>query len=382
MNVVIMCSRGYGNSFSAINTKSELIALGLIAAGVDVHIIDSVKGIRAINCCQEKISQAGVSYAAFPEGRGKRLLSNIKEYKSLLLKYKKSADINHIIIGMDYMPIFISLSKIAHNLGYSTSTLFHEWHISMPSKRLSKTIHKYWQDYCFGKYMDAIFPISHFLQAKAEHFDKPMMLLPVLGNFDKQYPTLPKPQFTYCADAGYLMRNKIVLDAFEILYQSCANVRLNLVLFGLSQDIVSVKSYLLSLTSRNNVSILFQISNSELQQLYFSSLGLLIPLDPNSLQDKARFSQKIAEYLTSTRPIITSNVGEVPFYFENRINAMVVDYSASAYAHAMKSLVDDNNLADRIGQKGYELGRKNFNYLAYGNKLKTFIASLPCCRLG
>lgn len=35
-----------------------------------------------------------------------------------------------------------------------------------------------------------------------------------------------------------------------------------------------------------------QIPYEELMDIYKSSLGLLIPLDPDSVQDKARFSQK------------------------------------------------------------------------------------------
>lgn len=374
MNVVIMCSRGYGSSFSAINTKSELIALGLIAAGVDVHIIDSVKGIRAINCCQEKISQAGVPYAAFPEGRGKRLLSNIKEYKSLLLKYKKSADINHIIIGMEYMPIFILLIRCAKRCGYTTSTLFHEWHIGMPTKGI-KSLHKYWQDYCFGKYVDAILPISHFLQAKSERFGKPTLLLPVLGRYDMLLKQDVDQQFTYCADAGYLLRNQLILQAFKIVSETYSDVRLNLVLFGTKDDWQKVYDCVADLHIHEKVMILSQISNNELEHLYASSLGLLMPLNPDSMQDVARFSQKIAEYLASGRPIITSNVGEISYYFAQDKNVMIAEYSPQMYADRMMVLINNPQMAGEIGRNGYDVGMRHFDYRKNGEKLRRFLCS-------
>ena len=75
-----------------------------------------------------------------------------------------------------------------------------------------------------------------------------------------------------------------------------------------------------------------QIPYVELIEIYESSLGLLIPLDPNSLADIARFSQKIAEYLSSSRPVITNNVGEIPYYFTDRkdiIISMIIIFKCS-----------------------------------------------------
>ena len=80
-------------------------------------------------------------------------------------------------------------------------------------------------------------------------------------------------------------------------------------------------------------------------------MGLLIPLDPNSLADIARFSQKIAEYVSTSRPIITSNVGEIPYYFKDKENAIICEYSAKSYADAMLLLQNDGTLANVLGAK-------------------------------
>lgn len=375
MNVLVMCSRGYGQTYSAVNTKSEYVAVGLRDAGCVVRILDSVRGWHNTSC-EINTNSEGIEYVSFPKVLFCNTYSNIKIYKQILLKYHQREGINHIIIGMEYMPIFIMLAKCAKSCGYSVSTLSHEWHIGMRTKGIVKSIHKYWQDLFFGRYVDAIFPISHYLQAKCKRFGKPMMLLPILGRYDVLLSENVENRFTYCADAGYLLRNKLILDAFKILHTKHQNVSLSLVLFGTKEDMNDVRCTIEEMNIDPHVTILTQIAQSELERLYASSLGLIIPLNPKYQPDVARFSQKIAEYVASGRPIITSNVGEIPYYFTNKESAIIVDYTPSSYAHGMELLINNPILATEVGRNGYKIGRSNFNYIDYGIRLKNFISAI------
>lgn len=375
MNVLVMCSRGYGQTYSAVNTKSEYIAVGLRDAGCVVRILDSVRGWHNTSC-EINTNSEGIEYVSFPKVLFCNTYSNIKIYKHILLKYRQSGGINHIIIGMEYMPIFIMLAKCAKSCGYSVSTLSHEWHIGMKTKGIVKSVHKYWQDLCFGRYVDAILPISHYLQTKCEHFGKPMMLLPILGRYDALPSERVENCFTYCADAGYLLRNKLILEAFKILHTKHQNTRLALVLFGTEDDMSDVRCTIEEMKIAQHVTILNQIVQSELERLYASSSGLIIPLNPEYLPDVARFSQKIAEYVASGRPIITSNVGEIPYYFKNNESAIIVDYTPSAYAEGMELLINNPLLATEVGRNGYKTGMMNFNYRDYGLNLKNFISAI------
>lgn len=372
MNVLIMCSNGYGCTYSAVNAKSEYIALGLKESGCNVHIIDTIRGISEVTACEENTSAAGVPYIVFPQLNNHNIIPNLRLYKRILTHYRQHGEINHIIIGMEYMPIFIYLSKCAKRAGYTTSTLFHEWHIGIQTKGV-KSLHKYWQDYRFGKYVDAIYPISHLLQQKCACFGKPMMLLPILGKYDRLPKVEVEQQFTYCADAGYLLRNRLILQAFRIVVEKYANIKLVLVLFGRKDDLQEVRNLVAELHVDKNVIFMSQISQCELEHLYASSLGLLMPLNPDNMQDVARFSQKIAEYLASGRPIITSNVGEIPYYFVHNKNAKIAAYTSESYAEQMLELINDRVLATEIGRKGYETGKNSFEYSKNGNKLKQFI---------
>jgi len=181
-----------------------------------------------------------------------------------------------------------------------------------------------------------------------------------------------KPQFSYCADACYLMRNQIILSAYKMIAKKYQQTQLNLILFGSQTDMQSVQSILYKMNLDKQVVIRSQIASAELEAIYKSSLGLLIPLNPASQLDVARFSQKIAEYLATGRPIITSDVGEIPYYFKNRENAMVVDYTPAAYADAMSELVDNPDWASRIGKCGYDVGRKYFDCRKNGKRIIAF----------
>ena len=94
------------------------------------------------------------------------------------------------------------------------------------------------------------------------------------------------------------------------------------------------------------------------------------------MQDKARFSQKIAEYIGSQRPIITNNVGEIPYYFMNEKSALIVNYTSEAFAEGMIKLIQDPYLADKIGNEGYNIGIQHFEYCTRSIKIIDFMHQL------
>ena len=205
------------------------------------------------------------------------------------------------------------------------------------------------------------------------------MLVPVMGKYDRT-PNVYKRQsnFTYCCGAAYLLRNRLVLDAFKMLIseEKLSYISLVLVLIGSTDELDAVSRLTIDMGISDNIIIKNQISQAELYDTFDSSIGLIIPLNPDNLQDTARFSQKIAEYVASKRPIITSNVGEIPYYFKDNETAKIVPYSVEGYFNGMKTLAENHNLADEIGAGGYNVGCENFDYEKVGKEMKTFIECL------
>lgn len=375
-----MVSDGYPIKFSANNTKGEFIALGLKKAGCKVSMLDEFYGTKDVLVAKEGISEKGIEYLLLPRlGRFKAPFHTLPKIWKYLRARKKENEKNHIIIGMKYYPLYIIVCLMAWLCGYTRSSLFHEWHISFGKRKRSVLSEAWLKDKTFGYWLNGIFPIGHFLKEKSLKFGKPLMLLPVMGEYDR-HPKICKNRdsFTYCCGAAYLLRNRLVLNAFKLLVSDIkySHIKLILVLIGNQTELESVGKLIDDMEMTDHIIIKNQISQSELYDAFDSSIGLIIPLNPENLQDIARFSQKIAEYVASKRPIITSNVGEIPYYFKDNESAKIVPFSEKGYFQGMKSLVENPVLADEIGNGGYMVGCQYFDCEKVGKEMKLFIENL------
>lgn len=375
-----MVSDGYPIKFSANNTKGEYIALGLKKAGCKVAMLDEFYGTKGVLSAEKGVSDSGLDYLLLPRvGKVLSPFYTLPQIWKYLRERKEKGGKNHIIIGMKFYPLYILVCFMAWLQGYTRSSLFHEWHISFGNNTKRWYSEAWLKDKTFGYLLNCIFPIGHFLKERTIRFGKPVMLVPVMGEYDR-IPKLyrNKHTFTYCCGAGYLIRNRLVLDAFKMLIsdKNFSHLVLALVLIGKPAELETVKCLVKDMSISDNVIIKNQISQAELYDTFDNSIGLIIPLNPDSLQDIARFSQKIAEYVASKRPIITSNVGEIPYYFKDNESAKIVPFSIEGYFHGMKMLAENPILADEIGTGGYEVGCEKFDYEKVGEEMKTFIESL------
>lgn len=375
MNVILIVSDGYPKHFSANNAKGEFIAKGLQSCGCKVAMVDGVLGHNGTQVMEHGVSSTGIEYYILPRKGGviQAVVSNQKVINRILREHYVEGDINYVILGIALLPFFGGLVLSAKRFGYKTTALYHEWHYGMSHKNKLFKMEAYFRDQTFGYFLDSILPIGHFLQDKSKPFKKPMMLLPVLGNFERERVGYSGAmQFTYCGHIGYVLRNQMLLNVFIRLKKDITQAKLVLVVLGNKQHFARLHDLLQEKSLLDNVEVKTQLSQEKLYALYDTSLALLLPLDPSNLQDKARFSQKTAEYAASRRPIITSSVGEMPYYFKDKKSAMLAEYSADGYYKAMLYLATHLDDANKIGQAGYEVGKEYFDYLSAGRKLMEF----------
>ena len=167
----------------------------------------------------------------------------------------------------------------------------------------------------------------------------------------------------------------MLIDSFRIYVKNGGNLILTLVLNGPETLIEDVQCYINSCGISGKIIIKTKLPYSELLDEYKRAQALIIPLNPNYDQDKARFSQKIAEYLSSKSAILTNKVGEINYYFKKN-EIITCDYNENSFADAFKWIEEHKDECKSIGENGYKRGLMDFNYRIVGKGLYNFLNSL------
>lgn len=380
-NIIFLdATQEYPVAFTAANTKVELMGRGLRALGNRVIVINSIIGRTT---AQGAGSSGVLAYVSFPQRISKYWgwIFNIYSLLKLLRKHRRRNAKNIIVLGASYYFLFLIYVLLGRWLGYRLIVMFDEWHITGMETKISKKANAVMFDYTFGYFLDGILPISEYLESKAARFGKKQLRLPVLAEYsmlpDSPPSGRPHGYFLYCAHAGYLRVILVLLDALVKYAATGREESLMLILSGKAEQLDCVRSEIELRQLNSRVEVRTKVPFKELHELYQQALALLIPLDPDSIQDQARFSQKIAEYLAAARPIITTNVGEIPYYFTDCEDAVIASaHSSAGYAEAMLRVAADLEVASNIGCKGRALGERAFDYRYHCLNLKNYFETI------
>ncbi|MDP4276044.1 MAG: glycosyltransferase family 4 protein [Bacteroidota bacterium] len=380
----IECTRHYPFKYTASNTKMELIGRGLIEQGDKVSVINPVIG--DFNLASRLVSgqTKGLNYYCFLRRRSIviSLLFNLIQLHTVLKKLKDRTSTNTVVLLETVYPLYLVYIAMAKFSGYKIVNIIHEWHLAWPRKGLTR-VSAFLFDKTFGYFVDGILPISLYLENKIRRFHKPMLRVPILADYadneyDMKYGSTVDNYFFFCGGAVYFRVIKVLIDSFCLFVRERHDrQQLQLVLYGSEQEMHRIASYINETNYVDRIRILPQLSNEELKQKMERAIALLIPLSENSEIDKARFSQKIAEYLSARRPIITVNVGEIQYYFKDAVNAYIVPtLEASLIADKMKKAVEDPAESDLIGLNGYQVGLSCFDYKKHGSSIHRFLLEI------
>jgi len=229
-------------------------------------------------------------------------------------------------------------------------------------------------DKYFMHFIDGAIPISEFLidQIKTKKEKLPILKIPPLVDFKlfaKNKNNKTTKYFLYVGSTSYYKAIETILASFQLVDNS--EYFLYLVIHGSGME--KLRDTLKKHPKNNLIKMYSGLEYTELVQYYNDAQALLIPLS-NTIKDIARFPQKISEYLASKNPIITTNFGEIEYYFKDKSNALVAKTdSASELSIKMNYIIDNPNEAKTIGLNGYKMGLKSFDSNAYTESLKKFV---------
>jgi glycosyltransferase involved in cell wall biosynthesis len=391
VHITYLGEAGFPYGFAAIQ-RQLLIARGLVDAGADIMIISN-KGVFTTKDAQTlpppQGTFKGVPYiytsgsVIRPDSFFTRNLLKIKgliQEVLLISRQRKNLKLDVAIVAtMRFQQIIyyyflsrllgfkILLNYVEHNSAIKTRT---RWKDTVNDLLIDR-----WALHC----AHAILPISSYLENRVaiQTPGKPYLKIPILSDPSDHWPDRSiavTNSFLYCGSATYIELIVFIVESFSLVPQE--DKQLNLVVSGDPAEMESFYFFIENHPLRSHINTYTRIPQKQLYQLYVDNKALLIPLR-NTTQDIARFPHKIAEYLASGSPIITTEFGEASIYFKDLDTALVAkDYTPALFAEKMTFALDHPDISAEIGRRGKALAGKEFAYKKHGEALLSFIKAM------
>jgi len=389
MNIVII-----GNSIGfpvglAATTRVRCFAKGLMAAGHTVQIINTV-GLSA-DYVSTKVPAKGtfqdIPYV-FCGGLSERSRLKIPRFIEnclgdliaciLLIIKKLTGKIDCLVIYSRNINFVCKFSRLCKFLNIPVIHELCEWPESKakakgPSAKKAKIFSN-----IVVKYADAVIPISHYIDNEVKKLSKkrniPSLIVPILfddcnlttrGNIGKY--------FLYAGMVDYVDIGKIVIDVAVELKKMGINYQFIITGAGKKESVRYLKDYIKNKQVESLIDFLGYVNDKQFKKLIAEATALIAPL-PDSLQSISRFPTKLAYYLASSRPVVTSNVGEVRYYLKDKTNAYIVPETCKAkdFANKLSFILKNMDNAKEVGLNGKQVAMSNFDCKIQGQRLADF----------
>lgn len=353
-SVTVICRNGYHNMADHPETRVS-------------GIYEDIKYIYASGSCYRN--------KHFLKRRLNELKGKMNEFR-LLRRFKKNNSLDYTILSTKNFYQVLYYSILSKLFGFKTILNYVEYSSAIEKRRLQ--IRKKINDKLFDKYApilaDAIFPISEFLINHITNISSSKKYLKIPGLTDlKKYEGIETLQieryFLFCGAAGYKEIILFIIDSFELLGNN--QTSLYLIINGSKNEIQEIKNYINN--KKEKVKILSNLTQKELFTYYKNAMALLIPLRP-TFQDIARFPHKTGEYLASGNPVISTNYGEIKYYFRDGKNILLAEsYDINLFAEKMQFVIDNPSEAKRIGLEGKNMAFELFDYRYKAKEIDDFL---------
>lgn len=392
INVVVIKESGFPNGMAPVQ-RLRLLSRCLVDQGAKVTIlcIKAIDRAPFIENYSSKGNVDGINYeytTGTPFRANNFFIRRWSECKGLVLalvkvtQFKRLHKIDSIYLWMEYICISrIIITILAKFLNIPIVLEINERPESLTENPgiLSKLFSTLW-----GASGGII--ISEFLlrwcreAAKLEKRNFTIIKIPILIDpiISTRYePLTSTPSVLFASSPGYDQTIKFILDAMDVVWVRIPDCKLLITGWGQTDKRGDrIRSELMKRSTRDQVDLLGYLPRDELLKQYQRSWALLIPLFQDN-RSKARFPTKIGEYLVSSRPIITTEVGEIPSFFHDGVNAYVCEPdNPVVFGFKIIEALIDPEQAKIVGQQGVITSQKCFDYRLYSKDIYDFFFSL------
>jgi len=225
---------------------------------------------------------------------------------------------------------------------------------------------------------DGITCVSPFLKKLAEeHTEKEVFMIP--NGFDPEmfklhnlgYKKEHKEQKTLVYVGG--LKKSVDTDlVIKVMSKVLKKIDANLLIVGdgpIKKELINLS---IKLKVRDSIIFTGLRSHKYISSFLDKADVLLLPFR-NNLFNQARFSNKIAEYMASGKPIVTNNVGVIKYLMKNNFNAKVLDdFSLKSFANGIIEILENKRLANKIGRNAKKYAYKNLTWKKIAKQLNGF----------
>jgi len=105
-----------------------------------------------------------------------------------------------------------------------------------------------------------------------------------------------------------------------------------------------------------------------------NACDILVLARPSGRFAEAGFPTKLGEYMACKKPIVVTKVGDMPYYLEDKVNAMLAEPdNPESVASKICYLIENSEKAKEIGENGYLWAKQNLDFVESTRKVGNFL---------
>jgi len=233
-------------------------------------------------------------------------------------------------------------------------------------------------------FCDGILCISQFLVDYYKHHGLPqgkLFLTPSTVDPGRFTQAGEKPvHYPYIGYFGGLTFNRdnidVLIKAFVLISNKHPDVYLVVGGFCTEDERKQLENLILDLKISSRVNLLEYLPRAEIVN-YIMHSDILVMVRAKDLETQASFPSKLTEYLVTSKPVISVNVGEISDYLTDGVNSFLVEPgNCVVLAEKLDYVLNNYKLALEIAQRGKQLTNTIFNYNFQAKRMIGYINSL------